>query len=275
MKLKGQTFVEVVVALAVLAIAVVTMMEALNVGVLGAFRVQNVNAAMELARSQMEYIKLQDFQVCSNESGYCTDTSIYGKVVELPPGFNSSDIKIDVRNIDGEADGNTLQEVNVSVSYARTNWVNVTAYKAPRLSKVFPTDVDWWIVTNNISVPDLPGGGLFSCGWGYYYTFETGVNDKYICSTWVYRSDEKLNIADLYLYAGMPFGPGQGKIKECPPDVGRLEHVSSWWNEDTEVFLATMQSDPQPAGHYTVYFYNWGLPSRVLYTTSASVTYYW
>ena len=59
MKLKGYTLIETIIAMVLLVVCVIGFLEGLNVGMLGTHRARMSNAAMELVRSQLEYIKQQ------------------------------------------------------------------------------------------------------------------------------------------------------------------------------------------------------------------------
>ena len=95
---KGQTLVEVLIGVTLLAIVVVALMYGLVAGIYGTHRVDERATALNLAESQMEYIKFQTYN------------ATYEIVDNVPPGFS---ITYQVAEI---TEGR-LQRVTVTVSY--------------------------------------------------------------------------------------------------------------------------------------------------------------
>jgi prepilin-type N-terminal cleavage/methylation domain-containing protein len=261
---KGYTLIEVVVAISLLALCVVGFLEALNVGMLGTDRVRQQNYAVELARSQMEYVKQQDY-IAHNDS----ETSKYGNVSEVPPGFSTDNIQTTIYNVSG-MDNLAIQEINVNISFMRNNsHIELTDYKAPRDAAIVGSGSVGWLVTDTIDIPTLPGRvfELFGdcCRWGYYYTFETGKTTGAsgpISIMWQFTS-ESGDQASLYLYryddVDDYFPHERGITEQCPPfDEDDPETIASamsfLWSEDKE--MCAIETEDLPPDKYTAYFYN-------------------
>ena len=60
-KRKGMALLEIIVAVAVMAMLIGGIMQGLNMTILGAYKDSRFNTALHLAQSQMEYVKEQPF----------------------------------------------------------------------------------------------------------------------------------------------------------------------------------------------------------------------
>jgi len=120
---KGYTLIEVLISLTLFAIIATIFMQGLNVGISGTYRDSQMNTALHLSQSQMEYIKSQEYD---EESPF-----IYGKIDDLPPGFTADDIEIDVTNI-GDIPMNEMQQITVTVTYDEDRTITVAGYKINR-----------------------------------------------------------------------------------------------------------------------------------------------
>lgn len=269
---KGQTLVELIIGIALFAMVIVGFMQGLNVGILSTHWVRQTNAALDLASSQLEYVKQQDYILYGN--GSPVEGPPYKNVGGIPPGFSADDIEIAVENIDGNANGHALQQITVNVTYENgTRSVEVVGYKAPRLATVHGQE-GWWIVNNNIGIPPLDGK------WGYYYVIEPGTDNTQICATWVYTWSTQGSgfLLHLYLYEGIPkesWDQGAGLVREDAAPAPSLAKEGAAYQPEGENYLVTIETDPLPAGTYTVFFYNDASKEGSANTSSASVTYYW
>jgi len=261
---KGYTLIETVVAIALLSMCVVGFLEALNVGMLGTDRVRQQNYAVELARSQMEYVLQQDY-IAHNDGA----PSLYGNVSEIPSGFSTDNIQTTIYNVSG-MDNRAVQEINVNISFMNNNsHVELTNYKAPRDASIVGGSAFGWLVTDTINVPTLPGQflELFGdcCRYGYYYTFETGSTTGLsgpISIMWQFVSATG-DGASVYLYryddVDDYFAHERGVTQQCPPfDTGDPETIayarSFRWTTDKE--MCAIETEDLPADKYTAYFYN-------------------
>lgn len=134
MNKKGYLLIETVIAIAVFAIVVIGFMQGLQVGILGTYRVDVSNTALNLAQSQMEYIK---------SLPYCDGCDTYDKVpdIDIPEGFDSDDIEVAVcdrcdanciyESPPPEPCASGLQKVTVNVSYDGKSVV-LQGYKTDR-----------------------------------------------------------------------------------------------------------------------------------------------
>jgi prepilin-type N-terminal cleavage/methylation domain-containing protein len=118
---KGFSLLEVIIATAILGVAGVALLLGLTSGVLGSQRVSQKRAALDVAQSQMEFVKSQTFDNSSTDGDgigvYQTlDTS------QLPKGFTQANIVLPQAT---KTDGNPLaldgsdrvQLITVTVTY--------------------------------------------------------------------------------------------------------------------------------------------------------------
>ena len=117
MNKKGYLLIETVIAIAVFAIVAIGFMQGIQVGMLGTYRDSQINTALHLAQSQMEYIK---------SLPYCDGCDTYDKLDE-PTGYT-----IDV-DADDTVYGNVtgLQLITINVSYQDKSVV-LQGYKTDR-----------------------------------------------------------------------------------------------------------------------------------------------
>ena len=164
----GFTLIEMIISITLFGFVIVSFMQGLNTSILGSHRARMSNAAMDVTRSQMEYIHQQDYIVYQydiyeddylpmewNQSlkawGY---TDPYQPVMDLPDGFcavsceDSPGCCIDINVSYVPAPGywwykdyvvnySAMQQVNVTVVYSNgEHRMKMTGYKAPRLATV-------------------------------------------------------------------------------------------------------------------------------------------
>ena len=115
MNKKGYLFIELTIAIAVIAMVIIGLLQGLTVGILGTYRDSQINTALHLAQSQMEYIK---------SLPYCDGCDTYDKLDE-PTGYT---IYVDA---DDTVYGNGLQLITVNVSYQDKSVV-LQGYKTDR-----------------------------------------------------------------------------------------------------------------------------------------------
>lgn len=89
MNKKGMVLLEIIVAVAVMAMLIGGIMQGLNMTILGAYKNSRFNTALHLAQSQMEYVKEQPFDTCNVLDP--DDLPSYKIIDDIPEGF---DIKL-------------------------------------------------------------------------------------------------------------------------------------------------------------------------------------
>jgi Tfp pilus assembly protein PilV len=181
MSKRGTTLIESVIAIFLTSVVVLTFLESLNVGMTGTLQLSRKTSAINIAQSQMEYIKAQTF---NSSNGSIAD--VYG-LVTAPNASNTSDvinynISGTVTNISA-----SLQKITVNVSYLQGKQVQLISYKAARTSVSHPP-AQGQIVTDVVAdMPFIPPGGWGFLGWGkwmgYYHVFYTTQTAK-ISATW-------------------------------------------------------------------------------------------
>jgi len=120
-KRKGMALLEIIVAVAVMAMLIGGIMQGLNMTILGSYQNSRFNTALHLAQSQMEYVKEQPFAF--------SQSYLY---IDEPKGF---DIELTVDNGD-EGKGyeygvSGLQLITVTVT-CESNNVMLQEYKIDR-----------------------------------------------------------------------------------------------------------------------------------------------
>lgn len=80
MNKKGMALLEIIVAVAVMAMLIGGIMQGLNMTILGSYKNSRFNTALHLAQSQMEYIKEQPMDM---EEPY-----IYKIIDDVPEGYD-------------------------------------------------------------------------------------------------------------------------------------------------------------------------------------------
>ena len=115
---KGQSYVEILIAVVILAIVIIGLLNGVFAGIKATGAVDQGTTAINIARSQMEYIKSQDY----SSSYIKLDDS------DLPDGWTNSQITIDVVDVLVSY----LQRITVTVSYGDGKSVIVEDYKANR-----------------------------------------------------------------------------------------------------------------------------------------------
>ena len=127
-KQHGLSLIEVVIALAVLAIIASGILTALHVGLQTTATANERTTAESLARTQLEYIKQCDYDDTNNPPVYELDPTL-----PMPFGF-SMDVtaeRLDPSN-NGTDDDEGIQKVTVSVSYDGELLVATESYKVKR-----------------------------------------------------------------------------------------------------------------------------------------------
>ena len=111
MNKKGMALLEIIVAVAVMAMLIGGIMQGLNMSILGAYKDSRFNTALHLAQSQMEYVKEQPMD---QRPPY-----IYQIIDDVPEGY---DIKYTI-NISHEYGIPGLQLITVNVTWGSNNVV--------------------------------------------------------------------------------------------------------------------------------------------------------
>ena len=179
---RGTTLIEAVIAIAVVSIAIVTFLEALNIGMSGTLDLNRRVSALNLAKSELESVKAQKY---NSSNGDLART--YGLITSS--GGNISD-KINY-NISGQVSrvgtNPLLEKITVNVSYLNGKNVQLTGFKTAAASTSSPASPPskGQVVTDVIEDMPYEGGGGWalgcafgeniSCGTytGYYHGFTT------------------------------------------------------------------------------------------------------
>ena len=114
---RGLTLVELVIAMALIAIIAVAFLGGLSNAIMSLVVADVRTTAESLARSEMEYVK----QTCQDDPDGCEDRD--------PPGFDGYAVEVCLRTL---SDG--LQEITVAVSYKDREEpvITLVGYRAER-----------------------------------------------------------------------------------------------------------------------------------------------
>ena len=126
---RGQVLLEVLIGVSILAMVMVAILYGFQAGINGTKRVDQRSTALNLAQSQIEYIKSQVY-VVYDEQGMPLEGEGYTRVGEedLPAGFSLEDIQILVGNLGNETSPDSIQQVTVTVTYAPDDSVSLSDY---------------------------------------------------------------------------------------------------------------------------------------------------
>ena len=117
---------EVLIGVTILAVVMVALLQGFQAGILGTKRVDDRSVALNLAQSQVEYIKSQPYQDYDAE-GNPVEGEGYARLDhDIPPGFTPDDIEFTITNL-GEGE-NPLQQITVTVSYGESRSVVLSGY---------------------------------------------------------------------------------------------------------------------------------------------------
>jgi len=174
MSKRGTTLIESVISIFVVSVVLVTFLEALNVSMTGTLELNRKTSALNLAKSQIEYVKAEPTYNAS--TGNLSD--VYGPYITT--GGNISDtinytISGQVTNV---SVNQSLQQITVNVSYLYGKQVQLTAYKISDGSLTEPTPRGLLVTDNIKNTPTLPqgyGGLCLGTFRGYYHVFTTGT----------------------------------------------------------------------------------------------------
>jgi Tfp pilus assembly protein PilV len=286
----GATLLETLIAIALMAIIITTFLQALNTVITSALNTTRRASALDIARSEIEYIESQDYNASSGDIG-----TIYGYINISQPNYNVSGT-VSTATVSGLPVAITaLQKITVNVSYLFNKSVSVTAYKVPVDSGYSNLSSRCLIVTDVFNVPILPPGGFKKAGtyWGYYHVIESKCIGNISSGSWGFSTQSghppsahgKGNSC-VAIYTGIPAwtlddGHG-GKLSEGMittggniPSINLLcsNCVSDPW-EDVPYTAACHTGNKSPGTYYTVLFWN-GIDNMAVFTQSASASYFW
>lgn len=172
MNKRGTTLIETIISIFIISVVLVLFLEALNVSITGTMILNRKTSALNLAKSQIEYVKAATYNPSVGDLG-----DVYALIIE------NEDI-IDVVNygITGQVTNvstdQPLQQISVNVSYLPDKELQLIAYKTDDGALAVPAPRGL-IVTDNVqNVPTLPQGYAGLCAGtykGYYHIFTTGT----------------------------------------------------------------------------------------------------
>lgn len=221
MKNRGFSLIEVLIGIAIISVVVIAFMQALGVSITGTHWVDTGTTALNLARSQMEYVKSQEYIVYDTSCNPILGTT-YMTIGEIPSGYSVNTTVCEVQ----DADADILQHITVTAtSQDGINSVELEGYKTN--SGALPALRDLpYVDTTDIYVPILPGtdaqdaqrdgtcyDGRFLLFYGYPYVFEV-TRPGALAVTWYIDPEESYgsgNLIDLYLYRNADFPNGDGR----------------------------------------------------------------
>lgn len=223
---KGTTLVEAIISIVVVSVVIVTLLEALSVGVFGTLDVNRQTSALNLAKSQLEHINAQTY---NTSIGTGNLSNVYGLITVA-----GSDIKDKLNyNISGRVEyvnsSTSLQKISVNVSYLHGKEVWLVGYKDAGGDITVNASYKGLLVTDNIqNMPILysGSGGIFvGCATlfpGYYHVFNTSGGPASI--TWNFswtRWDSgvtSMGAPMIAIYQGVPAWADRDYLGVVKPD---------------------------------------------------------
>lgn len=124
---KGFSLLEVMLAIALLGVIIAALMSALSTGSIAVFVADERATAESLAKSQMEYIRNQNYDASN-------DPPAYAKLTVIPPSY---DISVAAERLDPKEDGTStddgLQKITVTVQHLdKPEVVVLESYRSAR-----------------------------------------------------------------------------------------------------------------------------------------------
>jgi len=232
MSKSGATLIETVISIFVISVVVVTLLEALNVGITGTLNLSRKTSALSLAKSQMEYVKAAEYNASTGNLSDVYTLVTTGSNISDKVNYNISG---QVRNVSANQ---SLQQITVNISYLQGKQIQLTSYKAARESLSSPP-AKGKIVSDVIEdMPFAQAGGWALGSWfggnnsggtytGYYHVFTTSQNAT-ISATWKFYFVNELygQWNDIYtwgnpyigIYAGIPAWNNSDYLGNVEPD---------------------------------------------------------
>lgn len=220
-------------AIFIVAVVLLTFMEALSVGITGTMQLNRKTSALNLAKSQIEYVKTLDYNASAGDLEI-----VYWPLIST--GGNITDIVN--YNISGQVSNvsvnRSLQEITVNVSYLTGKSVEMTGYKISDGTDI-ETEARGLMVTDNIrNVPTLPQGYSFLCAGqykGFYHVFTTGTAGP-ISVSWTFDWDRVSGTSSMgapmvAIYEGVPNWTIRDSQDEVREDgmITRNQNVGVTW----------------------------------------------
>ena len=116
---RGLTLVEIVIAMALIAIIAVAFLGGLSNAIMSLVVADVRTTAESLARSEMEYVKSQDYEWRGPAPWYYKD--------DRPPAYDGYAVEVSAEPLHGVDDG--IQEITVTVSHHDKEVVTLVGYK--------------------------------------------------------------------------------------------------------------------------------------------------
>jgi len=228
MNKKGTTLIETIISIFLISVVVVAFLEALNVGITGTLNLSRKTSALNLAKTEMEFVKSSRYVPAQGNLSQVYD--IAPQTVEYEGDIINYDMEGWVTNVSA---GQALQKITINVSYLSGKQLQLIGYKAGREWESSPPPATGKIVTDVIEdMPfEQPGGwalgclfGEDGCGtWtGYYHVFTTSQSAK-ISATWKFAWHNDLY--DVFLLCAFTWGA---------PYIGIYAGVPDWVQRDSE-----------------------------------------
>lgn len=229
MNKRGTTLIETAISIFLIAVVIVTFLEALSVGINGTLNLNRKTSALMLAKSQIEHTKTQEYQDLSGNLSL-----VYGTI--MADGNISDTVNYIVSGeVTNASETQPLQQIAVTVSYMHGKEVQVTGYKTDDGSRAVPPPMGLTVTDNIQNVPNIPQGYSWFCAdsfKGFYYVFTTGTAGP-ASATWTFEWERMSSGASL----GAPM-------------MAVYQGVPDWVNRDAEGEIRQQGIIIRPQGNY-------------------------
>lgn len=126
----GVTFIETLVALAILGLIAAAFLSGLATGAKATLIADERATAESLARSQMEYVKSQDYVSVPWSYELPITPPDWDENHTLPPGYNGYTVSVAAEPLDGH--DSDIQKITVTVNHGDKPVLTVDGYKVNR-----------------------------------------------------------------------------------------------------------------------------------------------
>ena len=129
----GVTLVEALVALAVLGLIAVAFLSGLTTAAQATFIADERATAESLVRSEMEYVKSQDYVIAPWLYELPTTPPTWDPSHTLPAGYNGYTVNVTAELLDGHETDDGIQKITVTVKRGAKVILTIEDYKVDRL----------------------------------------------------------------------------------------------------------------------------------------------
>lgn len=126
---RGTSLIESVIAIFLVSVVIVTILTALDVGTMGTLYSTRRISALNLAKSQLEYVKSQRYIAATGSSVYNL-SEVYGLITVNTSGISDKTNYVVDGYVEYVGTNSSLQKITINVSYLPGKKVQLIGYKS-------------------------------------------------------------------------------------------------------------------------------------------------